>query len=68
MYTDGGVVNNYPIDELRAKGMGVIIGIDVQDGLLERNDLESAPNILLQISNFRTIKAMAEKSKKTEKL
>jgi NTE family protein len=66
VYTDGGVVNNYPIDELRAKGMGVIIGIDVQDGLLERNDLESAPNILLQISNFRTIKAMAEKSKKTD--
>jgi len=29
---DGGVVNNYPIDELRAKGMDIIIGVDVQDG------------------------------------
>ena len=66
IYTDGGVVNNYPIDELRDKGMDVIIGVDVQDGLLERDNLESAPDILLQISNFRTIKAMAEKSKKTD--
>ena len=28
---DGGVVNNYPIDELKAKGVDVIIGVDVQD-------------------------------------
>lgn len=32
---DGGVVNNYPIDELRAKGMDVIIGVDVQDWTYE---------------------------------
>ena len=66
IYTDGGVVNNYPVDELRAKGMDIIIGVDVQDGLLERDHLESAPDILLQVSNFRTIKAMEEKSKKTD--
>ena len=24
---DGGVVNNYPIDELKAKGMDIIIGV-----------------------------------------
>lgn len=63
---DGGVVNNYPIDELRAKGMDIIIGVDVQDGLAERTELNSAPNILLQISNFRTINAMKDKAKKTD--
>ncbi|WP_421150332.1 patatin-like phospholipase family protein [Seonamhaeicola sp. NFXS20] len=63
---DGGVVNNYPIDELRAKGMDVIIGVDVQDGLMNKNELTSAPDVLLQISNFRTIKDMAVKSKKTD--
>jgi len=63
---DGGVVNNYPIDELRAKGMDLIIGVDVQDDLVERSELNSAPDILLQISNFRTIDAMKNKSKETD--
>ncbi len=63
---DGGVVNNYPIDELRAKGVDVIIGVDVQDGLSNRTDLSSAPEILFQINNFRTIHAMKEKRPKTD--
>ncbi len=63
---DGGVVNNYPLDELKAKGMDVIIGVDVQDGLANRNDLSSAAAILFQINNFRTINDMKVKSKKTD--
>lgn len=63
---DGGVLNNYPIDELRAKGMDIIIGVDVQAGLRTRDELKSAPEILLQINNFRTIKAMESKTKKTD--
>ncbi|MEM6542874.1 MAG: patatin-like phospholipase family protein, partial [Bacteroidota bacterium] len=35
---DGGVVNNYPIDEIRAKGADIIIGVDVQDALAKRED------------------------------
>ena len=63
--TDGGVVNNYPIDELRAKGADIIIGIDVQDGLRKRDELTAAPDVLRQINNFRTINTMKVKSKKT---
>ncbi|WP_136482043.1 patatin-like phospholipase family protein [Cognatitamlana onchidii] len=63
---DGGVVNNYPIDELRAKGMNVIIGVDVQDGLRDRTQLASAPDVLLQINNFRTINDMKLKADKTD--
>lgn len=63
---DGGVVNNYPIDELKAKGMDIIIGVDVQDGLASREELTSAPEVLLQINNFRTIKDMKKKAKKTD--
>lgn len=63
---DGGVVNNYPIDELRDKGMDVIIGVDVQDGLAKREELVSAPEVLMQINNFRTINAMKLKSKQTD--
>src|SRR5690606_9149827 len=63
---DGGVTNNYPVDELRAVGMDVIIGVDVQDGLADREELNSAPDILLQINNYRTINAMKQKAKKTD--
>ena len=66
MLIDGGVVNNYPIDELREKGIDVIIGVDVQDDLATRKELTSAPDVLLQINNFRTINDMKLKSKKTD--
>ena len=51
MLIDGGVANNYPIDELKAKGMDIIIGVDVQDDLATKENLTSAPEILLQINN-----------------
>ena len=63
---DGGVINNYPIDELKAKGMDVIIGVDVQHGLSKREDLNSAPSILLQINNYRTISDMVKKVERTD--
>jgi NTE family protein len=63
---DGGVTNNFPVEELRAKGMDIIIGVDVQDALRDRASLKSAPDILFQINNFRTIKAMASKASLTD--
>lgn len=63
---DGGVVNNYPVSELKAKGMDIIIGVDVQDSLRTRDQLKSAPDILLQINNYRTIQAMKSKKDSTD--
>lgn len=63
---DGGVTNNYPIDELRTMGAEIIIGVDVQDSLLSRDNLRSAIDILVQINNYRTINDMKEKRKKTD--
>jgi NTE family protein len=63
---DGGVVNNYPIDKVRAMGADVIIGVDVQHGLSNRDALLSATEILLQINNFRTVEDMVEKAQKTD--
>jgi len=63
---DGGVVNNYPIDEVRAMGAELIIGIDVQHDLSDRDALLSATEILLQINNYRTVADMKIKSAKTD--
>jgi NTE family protein len=63
---DGGVTNNYPVEELRAKGMDIIIGVDVQDTLRGRSNLKSASEVLLQINNYRTAKAMEEKRTQTD--
>ena len=63
---DGGVVNNYPVNEVRAKGMDIIIGVDVQDSLKNRDNLRSAFDVLVQINNYRTINDMIKKREKTD--
>ena len=63
---DGGVVNNYPIKKLKEKGLDIIIGVDVQDGLRDRENLKAATDVLIQVNNFRTINDMKEKEKLTD--
>lgn len=63
---DGGVSNNYPIDEVRNMGADIIIGVDVQDDLKSRNSLREATQILLQISNLQVMKGMKDKISKTD--
>jgi len=63
---DGGIVNNYPVEKVKAMGADIIIGVDVQHGLSKRDGLQSATEILLQINNFRSSAAMKEKSRQTD--
>ncbi len=61
LLTDGGVANNYPVEELRRRGADIVIGVDVQDSLVQREKLQNVFEIMSQISNFRTINDMKEK-------
>lgn len=63
---DGGVVNNYPVEEVISMGADIIIGVDVQDSLLKRDKLKSATDVLVQINYYNTINAMTDKLKKTD--
>lgn len=63
---DGGIVNNYPIDEVIAMGADVIIGSDVQVELAPKEELSSALQILEQINNYRTATDMQRKSVQTD--
>jgi NTE family protein len=66
MLIDGGVVNNYPIEHLKQKGMDIIIGVDVQDSLFNKDKLKTGLEIMTQVNNFRTIKAMKPKRQLTD--
>lgn len=63
---DGGVVNNYPVEEIRKMGADIVIGVDVQDDLKDRNSLKDATRILVQITNLEMIKKMKDKLKMTD--
>jgi NTE family protein len=58
LLVDGGVSNNYPIEEVIKMGADIIIGVDVQDGLMDRTGLKDATKILVQITNLHSIEKM----------
>lgn len=66
LVSDGGVTDNYPVEELRSRGMDYIIGVDVQDSLVGKENLRTVIEIMTQVSNFRTIREMKEKRGKTD--
>ncbi len=66
LLTDGGVANNFPVDIMRQKGLDFIIGVDVQDKLKDKEDLNSAPDILMQIVGFQMYDDVALKRKETD--
>lgn len=63
---DGGVTNNYPIEEVRKMGADIIIGVDVQDPLKTRDQIKGATGILVQINNYQMIQKMEAKRKATD--
>ena len=65
LLVDGGVANNYPIEEVRNLGADIIIGVNVQDGLADRSQLKNATKILVQITNLQSIEKMKNKIQDT---
>ncbi|NCF42365.1 MAG: patatin, partial [Bacteroidetes bacterium] len=63
---DGGIANNYPIEILKTKDVDLIIGVNVQDDLLTKEEIKSVSEILTQISNFRSIESMQKKIQLTD--
>lgn len=64
-YIDGGVTNNYPVEEVRKMGADIIIGVDVQDDLKSSSQIKGATGVLVQISNFQMLQKMKDKKLKT---
>lgn len=47
---DGGVVNNFPVDEVFKMGADIVIGVNVGDGLIPAEELGGMTDILFQVS------------------
>ena len=54
LLVDGGVVNNMPVDIAKQLGANVIIAVDLRDSLMPKKDLDSALNIVSQLTTFMT--------------
>ncbi len=52
LYIDGAMTINYPSKPLKDKGIDVVIGVDLSQGLASRKNLESAISILNQVIDF----------------
>ena len=66
MLVDGGIVDNYPIELLKAKEVDYIIGVNVQGKLRSRDELNSAPEILVQIAGYQVYDGMEKKIELTD--
>ena len=64
LYIDGGVLNNFPVKEVKDMGADIIIGVDLQDPLKSQDELNSATDILMQIIKFN----MESRSEEQRKL
>jgi len=66
MLIDGGIIDNYPIDEMLSKNMDVIIGVDVQTNVSSTDETSTLSEVLTRIGSFQTRKQMASKKAKTQ--
>ncbi len=58
---DGGIVNNYPVKELKDLGADIIIGSDVQGKILKKEEIKDITKIMDQIISFQMYKEMPKK-------
>ena len=68
LYVDGGVVNNFPVKEVKEMGADIIIGVELGDGLQKRDELNSAIDILSQIMTMSIVKKTNEQKKMVDLL
>ncbi len=52
LYSDGGIVLNFPVSVARARGVDIVIGVDVQAPLYRKDELDSLAKIMEQSVYF----------------
>ncbi|OQX81711.1 MAG: hypothetical protein B6D61_00355 [Bacteroidetes bacterium 4484_249] len=60
---DGGVVNNFPVEELFKMGADIVIGVNVGDGFLPAEEIGSMAGILMQVAMIPSLERIADQIK-----
>lgn len=68
LLSDGGIINNFPVNEVKEMGADIVIGVDIQSGLDPKDNLDSAVKILNQIVGFQMYKTLQAKYKNVDVL
>ena len=63
---DGGIVDNFPVEKMKEKGVDFVIGVNVSAGLKDIEDLNTLPEILLQIAGFQMYNKWEDKIEQSD--
>lgn len=60
---DGGIVRNFPVSDLKKMGADFTIGVNLFSGLVDAEDLNSAVDVMYQITNYRDADDLVKQKK-----
>lgn len=63
---DGGIVRNFPVSDVRDMGADFVIGVNLFQGLDDASDLNSAMEVMYQITNYRDAYDLVEQKKRCD--
>ena len=66
IYVDGAMTVNYPSELLKKKGIDIVIGVDLNQGLNTRDKINSIVDILNQVIDFGIVKETKNQLKYTD--
>jgi NTE family protein len=66
LVTDGGVSNNYPAEEIRAKGMDFVLGVSVESEPMKASEITSVADLMMQIAFFQANRRNIEQYAETD--
>ncbi|MEE9407026.1 MAG: patatin-like phospholipase family protein [Polaribacter sp.] len=66
LLVDGGVANNFPVTIMKSKGVDIIIGVDVEGELNQKEKLNSVLDIMSQIVSYQMYKKTDKEKEKLD--
>ncbi|WP_439128706.1 patatin-like phospholipase family protein, partial [Polaribacter sp.] len=66
LLVDGGVANNFPVSIMKEKGMDIVIGVDVEGRLFDKDKINSVVAVLNQIMSYQMYQNTDEEIKKLD--
>ncbi|QNM85419.1 patatin-like phospholipase family protein [Polaribacter pectinis] len=66
LLVDGGIANNFPVSVMKNKGIDIVIGVDVEGKLFQKDKINSVVALLNQIMSYQMYSKTDEEIKKLD--